>query len=114
MMANHGTVYFHSNPVIMHTGIVGGPFEKKSMMKNTFDFFYSDMWMEKHSFEQAQQQMVEKACDILLHKANIKKDEVNFFISGDLTNQITPTTFAAHSLQRPYIGLFSACATVVE
>lgn len=113
-MTNHGTVYFQSNPKIMHTSIVGGPFEKKSKMRNTFDYLYADMWMEKDSFEQAQQQMIEKACDILVHKANMDKNQINYFVSGDLTNQITPTTFAAHSLQWSYIGLFSACATVVE
>src|SRR5699024_11359601 len=33
---------------------------------------------------------------------------------GDLINQITPTSFAAHTLDVPYFGLFSACATSME
>ncbi len=31
-----------------------------------------------------------------------------------MINQITPTSFAARSLEIPYIGLFSACATSME
>src|SRR5699024_3017323 len=36
------------------------------------------------------------------------------FISGDLINQITPTSYAAKTIGIPYFGLFSACATSME
>src|SRR5699024_8729340 len=47
-------------------------------------------------------------------KAQITKEQVNFLISGDLINQITPSTFAAKTVGVPYFGLFSACATSCE
>src|SRR5699024_2892706 len=47
-------------------------------------------------------------------KGNIDMKQVNYFISGDLINQITPTSFTASTLDIPYLGLFSACATTTE
>src|SRR5699024_11118351 len=42
------------------------------------------------------------------------KEQINFLLSGDLINQITPTTFAAKTLEIPYFGLFNACAITTE
>src|SRR5699024_4915882 len=41
-------------------------------------------------------------------------EQVNFFISGDLINQITPSNFAAKTMQLPYLGLFGACSTSAQ
>src|SRR5690625_3467403 len=58
--------------------------------------------------------MMEEASQVAVKKANIQKGQVDFFISGDLINQITPSTFAAKTVDVPYLGLFSACATSTE
>src|SRR5699024_810154 len=79
-----------------------------------FDLFHEDLWLKQKSFEQAQQIMMEESCDIAIKKAQITKEQVNFLISGDLINQITPSTFAAKTVGVPYFGLFSACATSSE
>lgn len=113
---NHGrsTWIFQQKPVILSSGTVGGPFEAKGNLTEDFDFFYDDLWIEEESFEKAQQKLMEKACQIALKKAQINTDAVNFFISGDLINQITPTSFTAKTLNIPYLGLFNACATSTE
>jgi stage V sporulation protein AD len=49
-----------------------------------------------------------------LQKANLTKEQVQFLFAGDLINQITPTSFAAKTLQIPYFGLFGACSTSME
>jgi len=114
MLYGRQTWLFENKPVILSTGVVGGPFEKDGNIPDAFDFLYDDMWLKQASFEKAQTMMLEDAGKYALTKAGIKKDQVNFFISGDLTNQITPTSFAAKTLEIPYIGIFSACATVTE
>src|SRR5699024_7275452 len=58
--------------------------------------------------------MMEEAADIAIKKAKLQKEQIEFFLSGDLINQITPTTFAAKTIVVPYLGLFSACATSAE
>lgn len=113
-MQTSGTIYFPSNPSIQNTSNIGGPFEANSNMATIFDYLYDDVWANANSFESAQQLMIEKACSLLLDKEKLSFQDVDYFISGDLTNQITPTTFAAYKTTLPYIGLFSACATIVE
>lgn len=114
MMVGHHTWLFDNHPKIVSTGVVGGPFEAKGNLTNHFDILYEDIWLKQNSFEQAQQIMMEEANTIALKKEKIMKDQVEAFISGDLINQITPTTFAAKTLQAPYLGVFSACATTTE
>src|SRR5690625_1892227 len=105
---------FSSKPTIIATGVVGGPFEANGKLKDTFDQIYDDIWLEQNSFEKAQQKMTEDACTIALNKANVQKERVDLLFSGDLINQITPTTYAAHTLGIQYVGLFSACATSAQ
>ena len=114
MRIGHHTWVFHNRPTIISSGVVGGPFEAQGKIANDFDILHDDTWLNQPSFEQAQQLMMEEASQIAVKKANIQKEQVDFFISGDLIYQITPSTFAAKSIGVPYFGLFSACATSAE
>lgn len=114
MLVGKSSWQFAKKPIILATGVVGGPFEAKGKITSYFDTLFDDIWMEDNSFEKAQRKMFEEACQITLNKANIKEKDVNYFIGGDLINQITPSTFTADTLQIPYFGLFSACATSME
>lgn len=114
MLTGHRTWIFNQQPVIISTGTVGGPFESKGSIAADFDILHDDMWLKQDSFEKAQQMMMEEACQIAIKKTEITKEQVDFFISGDLINQITPTSFTAETIGIPYFGLFSACATSME
>lgn len=114
MLIGRSTWVFNNMPTIVSTGVVGGPFEAQGNFMKDFDILHENLWLKQKSFEQAQQVMMEESAQIAVKKANIQKEQVNFFISGDLINQITPTTFAAKTIDVPYFGLFSACATSVE
>jgi stage V sporulation protein AD len=114
MLTGHRTWIFENNPVIISTGTVGGPFEANGKIPHAFNILHDDMWLEEASFEKAQQKMMEEACQYAIKNSPIEKEQVSFFISGDLINQITPTSFAANTIGSPYFGLFSACATSME
>lgn len=114
MLVGKSTWLFQQKPVIISTGTVGGPFEAQSTIYRDFDILHEDIWLKQDSFEKAQQKMMEEACQIALQKQNMSENQVEFFISGDLINQITPTTFTAKTLGIPYLGIFSACATTTE
>lgn len=114
MLIGKQTWEFNLNPKIVSTGVIGGPFESESNLAKDFDLFKDDLWMDEKSFEKAQQLLLVEASDLALEKAGIKQSDISHFISGDLMNQITPTTFAAELLQYPYLGIFSACATTAE
>ncbi|GAB4072230.1 stage V sporulation protein AD [Barrientosiimonas marina] len=114
MLIGRSTWLYNNQPVIISTGTVGGPFEAKGNIPEAFDRLHGDMWLEQSSFEKAQQIMMEEASEIAITNGQIQQEQVNFFISGDLINQITPSNFAAETLNIPYFGLFSACATSME
>ncbi|MDQ0153927.1 stage V sporulation protein AD [Robertmurraya andreesenii] len=105
---------FPNKPVITATGVSGGPFEAKGKLSKDFDILHEDLWMGQDSYEKAQRVLMEEAAQTALEKANMKKDEVQFLIAGDLINQITPTTFSAKTLEMPYVGIFGACSTSME
>ncbi|MFD1705658.1 stage V sporulation protein AD [Siminovitchia sediminis] len=110
MLVGSQTWVFNDKPAILSTGVIGGPFEKQSRIANAFDKFYDDLWMGKDSYEKAQTVLLEDAVDTALRKKALKEEEIQFFLAGDLINQITPTNFAARTNQIPLLGLFSACA----
>lgn len=114
MLLGHATWEFSNQPVIISTGVVGGPYEAKGKIADDFDILHEDQWLNEESFEKAQQKLLEEACEIAIKKANIQKEQVQYFISGDLINQMTPSTFAAKTVGVPYLGVFSACATSAE
>ncbi|MGD7045306.1 stage V sporulation protein AD [Jeotgalibacillus proteolyticus] len=108
------TWIFKNKPAIMFSGVVGGPFEKKSPYSSEFDSCMDSLWMEQESFEKANRLLIEEAIGTLIKKAGIDHSEIDALLMGDLINQLTPTNLAARTLSVPYLGLFSACATSME
>ncbi|MDT9023622.1 stage V sporulation protein AD [Rossellomorea yichunensis] len=105
---------FPTHPAILSTGVVGGPFEKKGNLASDFDQFYDDLWMGQATYEKANRTLIEDAVQIALEKQSLQKSDVQFFLTGDLINQITPSSFAARTNGIPYFGLFGACSTSME
>jgi stage V sporulation protein AD len=105
---------FFQPPVILSGAAVAGPKEGEGPLKQDFDHIYAKTNWGKNSFEQAEHLMQEKAAYIALAKAGLSAEDIDLFLAGDLINQIMPSAFTARSLGIPYLGLFSACATIVE
>ncbi|RXT09082.1 stage V sporulation protein AD [Ammoniphilus sp. CFH 90114] len=114
MLQGHQTWVFSNKPVILSTGVVGGPFEAEGPLADDFDMLHQDTWLGQDSFEKAEKKMLEQACEKAIEKAGLKKEDIQFFLSGDLMNQIISSSFAARTLGCPYIGLFGACSTSME
>jgi stage V sporulation protein AD len=100
--------------MIISTGVSGGPFEANGNLANDFDLLHEDLWMGMETYEKAHRVMIEESMKVALNKANVQKEQVQFFMAGDLINQITPTSFSARTMQIPYFGLFGACSTSME
>lgn len=114
MLVGHSTWRFTNCPVILSTGVVGGPFEANGNIPEDFDLLHEDLWLGQDSYEKAHRVLFEEACMKALEKASLQKEDVHFLLAGDLVNQLTPTSFAARSLSCPYLGLFGACSTSME
>ena len=114
MLQGSRTWIFPTNPAILSTGVVGGPFEKQGNLSADFDQFYDDLWMGQNTYEKANRTLIEDAVQIALEKQSLQSSDVQFFLTGDLINQITPSSFAARTNGIPYFGLFGACSTSME
>ena len=91
---------------------VSGLYEKKGPIGKYFDKSYNDLYFGEKSFELAEQKSVYDCINILLDKAHYK--EVDLVIGGDLSNQLTATTFGSKNINASYMGVYTACATSVE
>jgi len=88
MLKGHQTWVFPNKPVILSTAAVGGPFEAQGPLAEDFDILYGDLWLGQDSYEKAEKKMLEEACEIAVKKAGLQKQDVQFFLGGDLMNQI--------------------------
>jgi stage V sporulation protein AD len=57
---------------------------------------------------------MEEAGKLAIENAGITKEQVHFYIGGDLMNQIISSSFAARTMSIPYLGVFGACSTSME
>ncbi|RLQ97162.1 stage V sporulation protein AD [Falsibacillus albus] len=114
MLKGNQSWIFSNRPAILSTGVIGGPFEKNGKLSADFDRFYDDLWMGQDTYEKAQRVLIEDAVQTALQKSGINQNQIQQFITGDLINQITPSSFAARTNQIPYLGVFGACSTSME
>lgn len=114
MLVGQQSLLFKDKPVIIATGAVGGPFEEKGALSKDFDILHKDIWLGQDSFEKAEKVLLENACEKAIEKANLKKEDIKFYFSGDLMNQIISSSFSARTLGIPYLGIFGACSSAME
>jgi stage V sporulation protein AD len=114
MLQGHQTWVFDSKPTIIASAAVGGPHEAKGPLADDFDLLHEDFWLGQDSFEKAEKKLQEQACETAIKKANMKKEDVQFLMAGDLMNQTIPSSFAARTLGVPFLGLYGACSTSME
>ncbi|KIL45716.1 stage V sporulation protein AD [Jeotgalibacillus soli] len=113
-MKQESTWFFQNKPSILATGVVGGPFEKQSPLAEKFDLCMDTLWMNEASFEKANRLLIDRSIQTALNKLSLHPSDIDALLLGDLINQITPSSMAARSLNIPYLGLFSACATSMQ
>ncbi|MFZ5815679.1 MAG: stage V sporulation protein AD [Bacillota bacterium] len=110
------TVQLEQPPVITGAAAVAGPMEADGPLGLEFDQTYPDLMVGQQSFERAERQMMIDACNLALKKANLteKPPKVDYFLAGDLLNQIITSSFSGLQLEVPFFGLYGACSTFCE
>jgi|HigsolmetaAR204D_1030405.scaffolds.fasta_scaffold00004_136 stage V sporulation protein AD len=114
MLIGHRTWAFENRPVISGAAAVVGPEEGNGPLANDYDIIHEDKMLGQDSWEKAEQTLLEEAAKLALERAGIPKERIGFYISGDLLNQITSSSYTARTLSVPYIGVFGACSTSME
>jgi len=106
------TICTENKPKIISTMSVVGPKEGKGPLKDYFDMILQDDTDGQKSYEKAESSMANRAINGCIKKGNLKEEDINYLISGDLLNQLTASNFAVRSLNIPYIGVYGACSTM--
>ena len=104
----------YKNVYVKDTATISGPYEKDGPLGEYFDKSYKDLYFGTDSWELAEQKIAEESIEMLLKKVKLKAKDIELVIAGDLSNQITSTTFASNNIGNSFLGVYDACATSAE
>lgn len=108
------TITLQNPPKIISSYSTVGPKEGKGPLGIYFHDILTDPMMGEATPEKAERKILEQTVQKALAQVKLAADEVQYFIAGDLLNQIISANFSARSLGVPLIGIFGACSTFAE
>jgi len=108
------TIKFERKPKIISSAAIVGPKEGEGPLGEYFDKALQDSYYQEQTWEKAERKMTQENIDLLLQKANLSPDKIDYLIGGDLLNQTVTSNFAARKFPVPYFGIYGACSTMVE
>lgn len=108
------TIRFPNPPSISNTASVVGPKEAEGPLKIYFDKVETDDTCGEISYEKAEECICYTAVQTLLQKEKLQATDIDYYLGGDLLNQIISTNFTAKKIGIPFFGLYNACATFSE
>ncbi len=108
------TIALPMKPALCAGAACVGPKEGQGPLGALFDRVTEDELHGQQSFEMAERQMLLDAARMAIQKASLREAEIQFFMGGDLLNQIISSSFAAREMALPFIGLYGACSTMSE
>ncbi|BBH19511.1 stage V sporulation protein AD [Paenibacillus baekrokdamisoli] len=114
MLKGHQSWVFKNKPVITGKATIVGPFEGQGPLARDFDIIHGDTKLGQDSWEKAEKTFLEEAAKLAIQHAKLTNEQVQFYLGGDLLNQIISNSFAARTLSIPYLGVFGACSTSME
>lgn len=105
----------YNNVYIKDTYTVCGNYENDGPLSKYFDKKHEkDLYFGEKSWELAEVHLLKEAVTNILKKNNLKEEDIDLLISGDLQNQIAASDYMARDYNIPFIGIFEACATSGE
>ena len=102
-----------NNVFIRACSSVSGPKEKEGPLGSYFDYSFESERADQKSFEKGEIEMLRISLEILLKKAKLPIDKISLCIGGDLSNQIALSNLIAKDLPLSFIGVYSACSTLI-
>lgn len=107
------TQYF-KNVYINNSYSFLGSDKYKPIVKDNVDYFKNDYYFGEKTIELAESKYQELTINGLLEKENLKENDIDLLVSGDLQNQILSSTLCASNRDIPLLGVYSACASFLE
>lgn len=108
------SIVFTNPPLVTSVASIVGPMEGEGYLASYFDHVMLDHLNGMDSWEQCEASMMEWAITSAVKKDNSTLDQIDCILAGDLLNQLMSTHFAMKKINRPFLGLYGACSTLVE
>lgn len=108
------TLQFERPIALRAWATVAGRKEAEGKLGKQYDFVIAHNQFGESSWERAEQKMQQYALELALEKAGLYGNQMDYFLGGDLLNQITATSYTARALGVPYFGLYGACSSLAE
>lgn len=108
------TLQFSSAPVITSAAAVVGPKEGQGPLGDKYDMVCDDTYLGEKTWENAEQKMMQYSMELALEKRGLLPADLDFYLAGDLLNQIISANYTARFLNAPFLGLYGACSTMAE
>lgn len=108
------TIKMKNNVYLLNGFSMVGPLEGKGPLKSYFDYILKDDTLKEKSFEKAERKMLEDIIIGAIDKSGLQLNQIDFMFGGDLLNQIVSSSYTARDLKLPFVGVYSACATMTE
>ncbi len=101
--------FMFENRFLLDSIVLSGELEKEGPIGDYID--YSSTFINT-SFENSEIAMLYQSMDMLLEKLNLTQEEIDLAIGGELSNQLTTTSYTMRKLWISLIGIYSACSTI--
>lgn len=88
--------------------------EQNGPIGSYIDKCYKDNYCDEASWEKAEMALLKSAINTLLKKVDLKEEDIELFVGGDLNNQIVINNYCLKSYPFPLLGIYSACSTFTE
>ena len=108
------TIKMKNNVYLISGYSMVGPLEGKGPLKDYFDYVIQDDTLKEKTFEKSERKLLKNIIIGAIEKAGLNTTDIDFFFGGDLLNQIVSSSYTARELEIPFVGLYSACATMAE
>ncbi|MDE6001447.1 MAG: hypothetical protein K2G96_03915 [Clostridia bacterium] len=113
-MKKGNTIFFKNKPRITSFAAICGSKEKEGIIGEYADITLDDDMYDESTFEKAECKMLTNAISLAIEKGELREQDIDVLVSGDLLNQIISASFAARDYNFPFLGVYSACSTMSE
>ena len=107
------TIKFN-NVYLKETSAVACKDEKEGNFGKLYDKTYDDYYIGEKTFEKAEIKMIKDSVNIVFNKSGYKTSDIDVVLGSDLLNQITISAYSSLEFNRPFMGVYNACASMCE
>ena len=108
------TIALANPPNVLSCANIGGKIESQGPLASYFDTLCQDSFFGQKSWEKAESSMQKTVLQSAMRKAHLKPQNMDYIFAGDLLNQCIGSSFAMRNEPMPFMGVYSACASMGE